>query len=413
MGIKRWGFVILAGTVLIVLGFSQVLTARRISNVITRLTAPDFLLIALGLLLMGVGVVLLIRSLLVALVPEQKGDLSEVLWRNRVRQRGPRIVVFGGGTGLPVLLKGLKNYTTNLTAVVTVADDGGSSGRLRRDLEVPPPGDLRNCLVALARSEDLMSRLFQYRFERGGDLVGHSFGNLLIAALANITGDFMQALKVSSDVLAVVGEVLPSTCQNVVLRAVLMDGQRVEGETNISKSGKRIREISLFPSDPVPPPSVLERIEQAEIIVLGPGSLFTSVIPNLLVPDIATAILQTGAPVVYVSNIMTQPGETDRFNLSDHLEAIFHHTAIKKVDHVIVNSGHISDERQSSYRAKGSTVVEIDAQARSRMGATIVAEDIVTRTDFIRHDSTMLAQSLMKLVEMRMSRGVRVLRARR
>jgi uncharacterized cofD-like protein len=414
LGVKRWGLLILAGAALMATGTAQTVSPRRLGNLYHRLSALDLALVALGLAAVALGVVFLVRSLALALAPDRKEGLGEFLWRNRVRLRGPKIVALGGGTGLSVLLKGMKNFTTSLTAVVTVADDGGSSGRLRRDMDVLPPGDVRNCLVALARSEDLLSRLFQYRFQRGGDLVGHSFGNLLIAALSDITGDFVKAIKVSSDVLAIVGEVLPSTCDNVVLRAVLEDGTRVEGETNIGRSGKRIRELQLFPVDPEPPPTVVERIRSAEIILLGPGSLFTSVIPNLLVPAIARAINQTSVPVVYVANIMTQPGETDRFRLSDHLEAIFRLTALRRVDYVLFNSGPIERRKLRFYRSRGAVPVELDASVQvARPGTRVVEEDLVSVLDYIRHDSSKLAVSVMKIVERNMSRGVRTLRARR
>jgi uncharacterized cofD-like protein len=415
LGIKRWIVMIFLGAMLLGSGLGQWVSGRSFARLelVSRLTPVDLALAGAGIAIVLVGILLLIRSLVTTMAPEQKGDITEIFYRNRVRLRGPKIVAVGGGSGLSVLLKGMKNFTTNLTALVTVADDGGSSGRLRQDLKVLPPGDVRNCLVALARSEDLLSRLFQYRFEKGGDLVGHSFGNLLIAALSDITGDFIQAIKVSSEVLAIVGEVLPSTCENVVLRAVLDDGTVVEGETNVGQNGARIKDIMLVPEKVAPPPQALERISAAEIIVLGPGSLFTSVIPNLLVPEIVDAINQANAPVVYTANIMTQPGETDTFALSDHLEAIFQHTELKRIDYVLVNSGHITDRKLKFYRSKGSIPVELDARARERMGPRIIQDDLVSVSDFIRHDSSKLAMSVMKLVEMKLTRGVRTLRARR
>ena len=413
MGVKRWLAVVLLGCLLIVTGSAHLVRSRRFNTYFEDFQRVDIALMAGGLMVVVIGVALLVRSLIQTIAPERKGDLGEMIWRNRVRLRGPKIVAVGGGTGLSVLLKGMKAFTTNLTAVVTVADDGGSSGRLREDLKVLPPGDVRNCLVALARSEDLLSRLFQYRFEKGGDLVGHSFGNLLIAALSDITGDFIQAIKVSSEVLAIVGEVLPSTTQDVILRAVLDDGTTVDGETNVGKNGARIKDIMLVPGAPEPPPGVVEAIQGAEVIVLGPGSLFTSVIPNLLVPSIVTAINAATAPVIYAANIMTQPGETSNFNLSDHLEAIFQHTELKRIDYVLFNSGHVTDRKLKFYRSRGSTPVELDDRAHERMGPRIILDDIVSVSDFIRHDSSKLAMSVMKLVEMKMTRGVRTLRARR
>lgn len=413
MGVKRWLAVVLLGCLLMVAGSAHLVRSRRFNTYFEDFQRIDIALLAGGVMIVLMGVILLVRSLVETLAPERKGDLGEMIWRNRVRIRGPKIVAVGGGTGLSVLLKGMKAFTTNLTAVVTVADDGGSSGRLREDLKVLPPGDVRNCLVALARSEDLLSRLFQYRFEKGGDLVGHSFGNLLIAALSDITGDFIQAIKVSSEVLAIVGEVLPSTTQDVILRAELTDGTTVDGETNVGKNGDKIKNIMLVPADPEPPPGVVEAIQGAEVIVLGPGSLFTSVIPNLLVPSIVNAINTANAPVIYAANIMTQPGETTGFNLSSHLEAIFQHTALKRVDYVLFNSGHITDRKLKFYRSRGSTPVELDDRAHERMGPRIILDDLVSVSDFIRHDSSKLAMAVMKLVEMKMTRGVRTLRARR
>ena len=413
MGVKRFLVLVLFGCLLLFTGSAQMVHSRRFNTWFSHFEKVDIALMAGGVIMVLIGVALLVRSLINSLAPERKGDLGELLWRNRVRVRGPKIVAVGGGTGLSVLLKGMKNFTTNLTAVVTVADDGGSSGRLREEMKVLPPGDVRNCLVALARSEDLLSRLFQYRFEKGGDLVGHSFGNLLIAALSDITGDFIQAIKVSSEVLAIVGEVLPSTTQNVILRALLEDGSTVDGETNVGKNGTRLKDIMLVPSDPAPPPGVVEAILGAEIIVLGPGSLFTSVIPNLLVPSLVEAVNNASAPVVYVANIMTQPGETERFSLSGHLEAIFQHTDLKRVDYVLFNSGHITERKLKFYRSRGSEPVVLDDRSQQRMGPRIVQDDLVSVSDFIRHDSSKLAMSVMKLVEMKLTRGVRTLRARR
>ena len=426
--LKRWIFLLSASIVILAFGLSGNMgkafrgfrldvinptSVERLAKQIQTLRFIDFVLLGAGIW----GVIFALRrlaySLVTVLTPHRGESLAGVVLQRARVMRGPKVVAIGGGTGLPHLLSGLKKFSSNLTAVVTVADDGGSSGRLRRDLEVLPPGDIRNCLVALARSEDLLSRLFQYRFQKGGDLVGHSFGNLLIAALSDITGDFVQAIKVSSDVLAIVGEVLPSTTDNVVLRATLQDGRRIEGETNISQHGGLIKELALFPKDPSPPPGVLERIHQAEIIMLGPGSLFTSVIPNLLVPDVAKAINEASAPVVYVANIMTQPGETDRFALKDHLEAIHRHTTLNRIDYVLFNSGKIASKKLKRYKATGSIPVELDATVAGQMGSRVVQEDLVSASDLIRHDSGKLALSVMKIIEMKMTRGVRTLRARR
>ncbi|MBI4864914.1 MAG: uridine diphosphate-N-acetylglucosamine-binding protein YvcK [Candidatus Riflebacteria bacterium] len=325
---------------------------------------------------------------------------------SRSRIRGPRIVALGGGTGLSCLLKGLKAHTSNLTAVVTVADDGGSSGRLRRDFSMLPPGDARNCIVALAQNEGMLADLFQYRFEKGGDLAGHSFGNLLIAALTEITGDFLEALRISSKVLAIRGEVFPSTLENVVLKAELESGDTVEGESRIPLARQRIRRISLSPAAPEPPPAVLERIREADLIVLGPGSFFTSIVPNLLVNGVAAAVAGSAAPVVYVANLMTQPGETDRFTLGDHLAALRRHAGLGRIDFAVVNSAPIDPAKLRFYETRGAVPVRVGQKTRMLLGHRLVEEpltpDMPQRrvSDVIRHDPVKLARVLIRIAEM-------------
>src|SRR6202007_2524888 len=253
--------------------------------------------------------------------------------------RGFRVVALGGGTGLSTLLRGLKELVirrgdehatserpiADLAAIVTVTDDGGSSGRLRRENRILPPGDIRNCMVALAKDEALLSRLFQYRFQAGRGLIGHNFGNLFLAALTHVTGDFAEAVRVSSKVLAIRGRIFPSTISNVHLVATLTNGKRIQGETSISRSKIPIRKIELRPRGARPLPKAIEAIEEADLILMGPGSLYTSVIPNLLIPEIAHAIVRSRAPRVYIANLMTQPGETTHYTLSQHLRAIENH----------------------------------------------------------------------------------------
>ncbi|MFY9557610.1 MAG: gluconeogenesis factor YvcK family protein, partial [Blastocatellia bacterium] len=260
----------------------------------------------------------------------------------------------GGGTGLSSLLSGLKSYVgkestsrlesswiETLTAVVTVTDDGGSSGRLREEFQILPPGDIRNCMAALAEDEHLLTRLFQYRFESGGDLSGHSFGNLFLAALAGVTGDFLEAVKVSSEVLAIKGRIFPSTVQDVSLVAELDDGRVIEGETNIVESRSRIKRLSLSSECCRPLPETLDAIKEADIITIGPGSLYTSIVPNLLVDGIVDAMRESTAMKVYVCNIMTQPGETEGFDLKDHLRVLFEYSPNLDIDCVIVNNAQI------------------------------------------------------------------------
>ncbi len=272
--------------------------------------------------------------------------------------RGPRIVAVGGGTGLSALLSGLKQHTSNLTAIVTVADDGGSSGRLRRGLGMLPPGDIRSCLVALADDESLMSRLFQYRFEEGDGLQGHSFGNLFLAALAEVTGDFERAVRESTSVLKVRGQVLPATLQSVTLHAELQGGERVEGESTITAADRLPLRVWLEPERPAAVPQALEALAGADMIVLGPGSVYTSIVPNLLIPDVREAIKRSRARVVYVCNVMTQPGETDGYSAADHLRAIYRHGAAGMVDDVLVNDTPATPDLAASYGAHGATAGE-------------------------------------------------------
>lgn len=315
------------------------------------------------------------------------------------RRHGPKIAAIGGGTGLSTLLRGIKEYTENLTAIVTVADDGGSSGRLRKEMGILPPGDIRNCLVALADAEPLMQRLFQYRFGENDppELAGHSFGNLFIAAMCSITGDFEVAVKESSRVLAVRGRVLPSTLDDVVLCAELDDGSVVRGESFIPRCGRAIRRVFLEPADAKALSEAVEAIEDADMIILGPGSLFTSVIPNLLVRGITEAIRESPATKAYVCNVMTQPGETDGYTASDHVRAILEHVGDGVIDYVIVNQGEVPRSLQERYRMEGSFPVVPDVERLSSLGIEFIGGDFVSENNLARHDPAKLARSVMEL----------------
>lgn len=315
------------------------------------------------------------------------------------RSRGPRIVAIGGGTGLPNLLSGLKSYTDRLTAVVTVADDGGSSGRLRRDLNILPPGDVRNCLVALAETQPLMAQLFQHRFAQDGALSGHSFGNLFIAALTEVTGDFGEAVRASSKVLAVSGQVLPVTLEDVRLVATLTDGRKIAGESMISAAGGSIRKLSLDPEGVRPNPEVLQALARADAIVLGPGSLYTSILPNLLVDSVAKAVERSGALKIYVCNVMTQPGETDGFSVAAHLRALKEQTSFSLVDHVVANTEPLSEEIRQRYADGGQVPVLVDPEAVAAMGVRLVkARLLETRDGLVRHDPARLARTIIRLI---------------
>ena len=323
---------------------------------------------------------------------------------------GFRVVALGGGTGLSALLRGLKEHVVrrsdqhptperpivDLAAIVTVTDDGGSSGRLRRENQMLPPGDIRNCMVALSKDETLLSRLFQYRFHAGIGLRGHNFGNLFLAALTHVTGDFAEAVRVSSKVLAIRGRIFPSTLSNVHLVATLADGKRVQGETRISRSRLPIRKIELNPRRALPLPAAIAAIQQADLILMGPGSLYTSVIPNLLIPEIARAIVRSKAPRVYIANLMTQPGETTRYTLSDHLRAIQHHVRGRIIDAVVANRKSVSPEVAQRYRAEGAEPVVLDREQVLKMKVRLTPDDLLEEHGVLRHNSARLARLLVQ-----------------
>jgi len=321
---------------------------------------------------------------------------------------GLRVVALGGGTGLSALLRGLREHVTrqsdrrptrerpiiDLAAIVTVSDDGGSSGRLRRENRILPPGDIRNCMVALSKDEPLLSRLFQYRFKAGRGLRGHNFGNLFLAALTHVTGDFAEAVRVSSRVLAARGRIFPSTLSNVHLVATLADGKRVQGETRISRSQVPIRKIELNPRRARAFPTAVEAIRQADLIFMGPGSLYTSVIPNLLIREIVDAIARSKAPRIYIANLMTQPGETTRYSLSDHLQAIQHHARGRVIDVVVANRQAVSPKVARRYLAQGAEPVRLDRENVLKMKVRLITGNLVQEHGVLRHNSARLARLL-------------------
>ncbi len=330
-----------------------------------------------------------------------------------------KVVSLGGGTGLSTLLSGLKHVSRhspfrldghaltlkNIAAVVTVSDDGGSSGRIRNHFPTPAPGDIRNCLVALASDELLMTKLFRYRFSGGGELRDHSLGNLLLTALTDITGDFAHAVRLSSQVLAIEGHILPSTTENITLRAVLADGQEIRGETRISKCGVPIERIMLEPASCQPLSETLDAIARADIITLGPGSLFTSLIPNLLVPGIADAIEQAAAVKVYICNLMTQPGETMGFSASQHVDAIARHTGRPTLfPHVLLNSQPISNRLLNRYLKEGAGAVENDTATLEKTGLSVHEKDLVHEGEVVRHDSNRLAEAVLEIFDKEIAR---------
>jgi len=405
--IKRWLGLTLLGLVVLALGlaylFVELYRSVALPEEAVYLTLQfvprwlrGLLFVLAGVAVTVLAVVKLNRSLAEPLARQQSGEgLVEALVGYRQRERGPKIVTIGGGTGLSTMLRGLKNYSANITAIVTVADDGGSSGRLRRELGVLPPGDFRNCIVALADAEPLMARLFQYRFGPGSGLEGHSFGNLFIVAMSGITGNFEEAIREASRVLAVRGQILPSTLDNVVLCAELEDEQRVIGESKISAATLPIKRVYLQPDRPAAFPDAVRAILDADIVVIGPGSLYTSILPNLLVDGIAKALVSTAALRIYACNVATQPGETDEFRASDHVRALLKHVKGQPIDVVLANenlSGAIKPEWNVQH--VGADVDEIRS-----LGIEVALHDVVDPNNALRHSPERLTVAIAQVYE--------------
>jgi uncharacterized cofD-like protein len=346
----------------------------------------------LGLSLTAVGMWGLMRSVVSPFVG--RGDsVLEVLYTKRYLARGPRIVAIGGGTGLSTLLRGLKGYSANITAVVAVADDGGSSGQLRQQLGIVPPGDIRNCIAALADAEPLMTQLMQYRFPAGSGLDNHAFGNLFIAAMTAVTGDFEEAVRESNRVLAVRGQVLPATSVPLNLSARLASGRTLYGQSGMARADEPIERVSIEPADVRANGEALERILEADMIVIGPGSLFSSILPNLLISDVRDAIRAAPGLKVYVCNVATQPGETAEMSASEHLRALFDHVGDDLVDYVVVNRSP-NARRPLAWRARP---VEVDVRHLEQLPVVVIEEDVVDPSNAHRHDPAKLAAALVRL----------------
>lgn len=311
----------------------------------------------------------------------------------------PRIVVIGGGTGLSVMLRGLKEKPLDITAIVTVADDGGSSGILRSELQMPPPGDIRSVLTSLADVEPLLAELLQYRFNSGAGLAGHSLGNLILAAMTDISGDFVTGIRELSRVFAVRGRVLPAAGQAIVLKAELQDGSIISGESSIPKAGQPIKRVFIEPADVEPLEEAVEALREADAILIGPGSLYTSIIPNLIVPKLAQTIVESDAVKLFVCNVMTQPGETDNYSVSDHLEAVYRHIGHHLFDYVIVNDGEIPPQVQDKYAEKGAKAVHLDLDEVTKRGYQVIADSLVLFRTYLRHDAEKLSHHIYQLVE--------------
>ena len=363
------------------------------------LLGPIVLLI--GILLIGVGQNRSINSIQKALVPQKDTFLVDALRVKSKLSKGPNIVAIGGGTGLSTLLKGLKNYSSNISAIVTVTDDGGSSGVLRKQLGVQPPGDIRNCLAALSNEEPILTRLFQYRFSRGDGLEGHTFGNLFLSTLTTITGSLEKAVQASSKVLSVQGQVIPATGIDVMLWAELNSGEKIFGESLIGKSTKPINRIGCIPENPPALPAAIESIREADLIVLGPGSLFTSLLPNFLVPEIVEALLKSKSPKIYISNLMTQPGETDGLDVFQHIKSIERQLLNFGVNTRIFNSILSQGEFERSslidyYRSRGAEPVICNKGKLISDGYYVLQAPLYSKriTPTLRHDSRRLARAV-------------------
>ncbi|MFA7480587.1 MAG: YvcK family protein [Vulcanimicrobiota bacterium] len=410
MGVKRWFGLSLVGICLFICGIlilvdvpSELWTSLR-SRFSVRTTLGVGATTA-GVMVIVLGVVRGFMTMYRAVAPNPGRKLVDVLYERKQLESGLKIAVMGGGTGLSCLLRGLKPITSNLVAVVTVCDDGGSSGRLSKDLGMLPPGDIRNCLVALADDESLLGELFNYRFQDGQGLSGHSFGNLFLAALTDVVGDFEEAIQVSSQVLASRGKVLPTTLDTVTLCARLKDGRTVRGESSIPEARGVIDQVFLEPATSKPTSEVLASLRTADAVVLGPGSLFTSIIPNLLVGGVEEALRQLHVPRIYICNVMTQPGETDGFGAADHLEALERHIGAGVVDTIVVNITPPSEELLKKYEAQGATPVDPQLDRLEKMGVKVVGADLLSEFDLVRHDSKRLATAIVDLLARHQSRS--------
>lgn len=318
------------------------------------------------------------------------------------KQRQPKVVIIGGGTGLPVLLRGLKKHPVDITAIVTVADDGGSSGRLREEMDIPAPGDIRNVLAAMSDVEPFIEKMFQHRFTEKNELAGHSLGNLILAAMTSLTGDFVHAIQEMSKFLNVRGKVLPAANQSVILHAEMEDGTIVSGESKIPFSGKKINRVFLTPQDIKPLSETLTEIKQADLIVIGPGSLYTSILPNLLVPEIGEAVIQAKAKKVYVCNLMTQAGETLDYTASDHVKALYEHIGSSCIDSILINNKEIPLEIQNRYEAQYAKPVVYDVESLKHLGLEIIQGRIFSYEDHaLRHDTKKVAALLYSMIEKR------------
>lgn len=403
--VKRWFALILIGSILMALGIlilfdiKPVFYTMQFISKVANTISTEWL--AFGIIMIGAALFFKgwrKTNLTILDLPDDRNKdiLLENLYRKRKLNRGPRIVAVGGGTGLSMLLSGIKNITNNITAIVSVGDDGGSSGRLRESLGILPPGDIRHCMTALADDEDLVTKLFKFRFDNGEGLEGHSFGNLFLTAMCEITGDMASAVKASANVISMRGRVLPATLDDMKLAAKMKDGSIVHGESAIPEARGCIERLFSEPENCKAMPEVINAIKEAELIILGPGSLYTSVIPNLLIKEISEEISKSKAKKIYVCNIMTQPGETDNYTVSDHLKALIKHAQVDYlVDAVLVNNN-LPDQPSEKYKEKGQFPVILDTAEIKKLGINICAKNLVepSKDGLIRHSASKVARAI-------------------
>lgn len=413
MKIKRWLLLLPIALVLIILGTILLMSfsLEQFNRVFARFCFETYGIggnipfFVAGLICMLVGLIIIyfiIKQILYSVVFTITGNTNnivDIVYKKRSLVSGPRIVVIGGGTGLSTMLKGLKQYSSNITAIVTVSDNGGSSGKLKKEMGILPPGDIRNCLVALADTEDVLEPLLQYRFkDEDKTLEGHSLGNLILGALTNITGDFESAISKISDILAIRGKVYPCSTSPIDLEATFVDNIIIKGETEIVSYGKTISELKLSNEDVIPPVGVCEAIKDADLIVLGPGSLYTSVVPNLLVKDIKNALIASKAKKIYVCNVMTQAGETDGFSAFDHFKVIKKYLNNMKIDFCIVNNTKPSEDLLQFYKDMKQEYVEYNPKDFKLFDTEVVLGDYMNLSDKVRHDYEKLSKTIIGLV---------------
>lgn len=394
MEIKRWILLSAVGLIMVGVGSAEFLMRETLGGKFI-----GAVILITGVVAVINGIRQMTRSIIAVFLPEGNKEFVNIVYQKRHLEKGPKIVTVGGGTGLSTLLHGLKNFTANITAIVTVTDDGGSSGRLRSQFNILPPGDIRNCLVALADAEPLMQQLFQYRFDESTELKGHNFGNLFITVLSQVTGDFEQAVKESSKVLAIRGRVVPSTLKKVTLVAEHKDGSVTLGETRLTKSKSPVSKLSLKPSGCKPTQEALDAIRDADAIVIGPGSLYTSVIPDLLVEDVVEAIERSKGLKIYVCNVMTQSGETDNYTAFDHIKTLVDTTSPKVIEKCIVNTGRVPEEMLKKYEEENACPVVPDTDKIRDFGYSVVEENVIDTKNYVRHDSDRLSRIIVELIE--------------